>query len=179
MQLLFDFLPMIAFFVAYKFSDIFTATMVIIVVVILQTAYQWLRHRKVSPTMLISGVLVLIFGGLTLLIHDKTFIQWKPTVLYWLFAIALLASPLLGDRPLLQKMMGENVSLAPALWSRLNASWAIFFAILGALNLYVAYTYDEHVWVNFKVFGATALLIVFALGQSLWLANKMPAEERQ
>jgi intracellular septation protein len=175
MQLLFDFLPVIAFFAAYKLSgSIFVATAVIIVAVILQTTIQWVRHRKVSSMALISGVLVLVFGGLTLLIHDKAFIQWKVTVVNWLFAIAFIASRYFGDRTIIERLLGENLQLEPALWRRLNWAWGLFFLALGAINLYVAYNYPEAVWVNFKLFGVLGLTIVFALVQGFWLAAKSP-----
>jgi intracellular septation protein len=177
MQLLFDFFPVIAFFITYKLTgDLFAATAVIIVAVIAQTAIQWFRHRKVSSMSLISGVLVLIFGGLTLLIHDKAFIQWKVTVVNWLFALGFLASRFIGDKVMIQRMMGEHVQLEPALWRRLNWAWTSFFAALGAINLYVAYNFSEATWVNFKLYGMIGLTAAFAIGQGLWLANKMPAE---
>jgi intracellular septation protein len=178
MQLLFDFFPIIAFFVAYKVTDsIFVATGVIIVAVVIQTAIQWIRHRKVSTVALISAVLVLIFGGLTLLVHDKTFIQWKVTVVNWLLAAAFLASHYFGDKPLIERMMGENLSLERVLWRRLSWAWIAFFTLLGAINLYIAYNYPEAVWVNFKLFGLLGLTIVFALAQGVWLASKMPADQ--
>lgn len=177
MQLLFDFFPVIAFFVTYKITgNLFVATAVIIVAVIAQTAIQWFRHRKVSSMSLISGALVLVFGGLTLLIHDKVFIQWKVTVVNWLFALAFLASRLFGDKLLIERIMGENVQLDKALWQKLNWAWIAFFTALGAINLYVAYNFAEAVWVNFKLFGMLGLTVVFALVQAFWLANKMPAE---
>lgn len=177
MQLLFDFLPVIAFFVSYKVTgNMFVATGVIIVAVVLQTALQWVRHRKVSSMALISGALVLVFGGLTLLIHDKVFIQWKVTVVNWLFAAAFLASRWFGDKLLIERIMGENVQLAAALWQRLNWAWIGFFTALGAINLYVAYSFSEAVWVNFKLFGMLGLTVVFALAQAFWLAAKMPAD---
>lgn len=177
MQLLFDFFPIIAFFVAYKLSgDLFIATGVIIVAVIAQTAIQWFRHRKVSSMALISGVLVLIFGGLTLLIHDQAFIQWKVTVVNWLFALGFLASRFFGDKVIIQRMMGEQVQLDTAVWRRLNWAWIGFFTVLGAINLYVMYNFSLDAWVNFKAYGMIGLTVVFALGQGLWLANKMPSE---
>lgn len=176
MQLLFDFFPVIAFFVAYKLTDIYVATGVIIVAVILQTSVQWIRHRKVSSMALISGALVLVFGGLTLLIHDKAFIQWKVTIVNWLFAAAFLASLFFGERTLIERMLGENVQLERPLWRKLNVAWATFFSLVGALNLYVAYRFSEDVWVNFKLFGVLGLTLVFALAQGVWLASKMPAE---
>ncbi len=177
MQLLFDFLPVIAFFVSYKVTgNMFVATGVIIAAVVLQTAVQWIRHRKVSSMALISGALVLVFGGLTLLIHDKAFIQWKVTVVNWLFAAAFLASRCFGDKLLIERIMGENVQLEAALWQRLNWAWIGFFSALGAINLYVAYNFSEEVWVNFKLFGMLGLTVVFALAQAFWLATKMPAD---
>lgn len=177
MQLLFDFFPVIAFFVAYKLADIYVATAVIIVAVILQTTVQWVRHRKVSSMSLISGVLVLIFGGLTLLIHDKAFIQWKVTIVNWLFAAAFIGSMLVGERTLIERLLGESVELDRSLWRRLNAAWAVFFIVLGTVNLYVAYNFSENIWVNFKLFGVLGLTLVFALAQGLWLASKLPAEK--
>lgn len=176
MQLLFDFFPVIAFFVAYKLADIYVATAVIIVAVVLQTGIQWVRHRKVSSMALISGVLVLVFGGLTLLIQDKAFIQWKVTVVNWLFSAAFLASMLFGERTLIERMLGETVQLDRALWRRLNVAWALFFLVLGAINLYVAYSFSESFWVNFKLFGVLGLTLIFALVQGLWLASKLPQE---
>jgi intracellular septation protein len=178
MQLLFDFFPVIAFFAAYKVmgDNIFIATGVIIAAVIVQTAVQWVRYRKVSQMALISAVLVLIFGGLTLVIHDKAFIQWKVTVVNWLFAAAFLGSRFVGDKPLIERLMGENVTLDRALWLRLNWAWIVFFVALGAINLYVAYHFSEQVWVNFKLFGMLGLTFLFALAQGVWLSSKMPAD---
>lgn len=176
MQLFFDFLPVFAFFVAYKVGGIYVATATIIVAVLIQAALQWRKQRKLSPMMLTSTVLVLIFGGITLLVHDKAFIQWKPTVLDWLFAAAFLASQFIGDQPLVQKLMGGQVQLAPSLWRTLNLMWVIFFGVMGALNIYVVYHFSEAVWVNFKLFGMLGLTLVFVLLQGIWLAGKMPKE---
>lgn len=178
MQLLFDFFPVIAFFVTYKVTgNMFVATAVIIVAVIAQTAWQWFRHRKISQMALISGVLVLIFGGLTLAIHDKAFIQWKVTVVNWLLAAGFLASRFLGDKLLIERMMGENVQLQRPVWETLNWAWIVFFAALGAINLYVVYNFSEAAWVNFKLFGMLGLTFVFAIAQAVWLSSKMPAED--
>lgn len=177
MQLLFDFLPVIAFFVAYKLTDIFVATGVLIVAVIAQTGIQWVRHRKVSSMALVSGALVLVFGGLTLAVHDKAFIQWKVTIVNWLFAGAFLASNFIGERPLTERIMGESVTLERALWRRLSWAWIVFFLALGAINLYVAHNFPENVWVNFKLFGMLGLTLVFALAQGFWLASKAQRTE--
>jgi intracellular septation protein len=179
MQLLFDFFPVIAFFVAYKLADIYVATGVIIAAVIIQVAVQWFRHRKVSPMTLISGALVLVFGTITLLVHDKTFIQWKPTVLNWLFGAGFLVSQFFGEQPVIQRLMGANLTLERPLWIKLNLMWVAFFFVMGALNLYVAFSFEESTWVNFKLFGMLGLTMVFALLQGVWLSSKMPADEAQ
>lgn len=176
MQLLFDFFPVISFFVAYKLADIYVATGVIIVAVVIQMAVQWIRHRKISPMMLISAVLVLVFGTITLLVHDKTFIQWKPTVLNWLFAAGFLVSQFVGEQPVIQRLMGSNLALDRPVWLKLNLMWVGFFILMGALNLYVAFSFAESTWVNFKLFGMLGLTLVFALLQGVWLSSKMPPD---
>lgn len=176
MQLLFDFFPLIAFFVAYKFAGIFVATGVIIAAVLVQTAVQWVRHRKVSSMALISAALVLVFGGLTLWIHDEAFIKWKVTVVNWLFAAGFFISQFVGERPMIQRLIGTSVTLERRLWLQLNSVWAAFFLALGAINIYVMHSFSTDVWVNFKVYGLFGLTIVFALLQGVWLASKMPQD---
>ena len=172
MQFLFDLFPVIAFFVAYKLWGIFVATAVLIVGVLAQTAVSWIRHRKVSPMLLTSAVLVLVFGGLTLWVRDPAFIKWKPSIVNWLFAAAFLVSQYLRGPTIIQRMLGENVTLVPADWRRLNLVWVGFFLVAGALNLYVAYRFDEATWVNFKLFGLMGLTLAFALLQGVWIARK-------
>jgi intracellular septation protein len=173
MQLLFDLLPVVLFFVAYKLAGIYVATAVLIAGVLAQTLISWIRHRKVSPMLLTSAVLVLVFGGLTLLVHDAVFIKWKPTIVNWLFAAAFLGSQFMKGPTIVQRLMGEQMKLdSPALWTRLNLMWVVFFVVVGALNLYVAFNFSESTWVNFKLFGLMGLTLVFALAQGLWLARK-------
>jgi intracellular septation protein len=178
MQFLFDLLPVVLFFVAYKMADIYVATGVLIVAVLAQTLIMWIKHRKVSPMLLTSAALVLVFGGLTLLIHDATFIKWKPTIVNWLFAGAFLASQFVGGKTIVQRLMGEQVQLEPpSLWNTLNTMWVVFFVVAGALNIWVAYRYSESTWVNFKLFGLMGLTIVFALAQGMWLSRKLDQHE--
>jgi intracellular septation protein len=172
MQFLVDLLPVIAFFVAYKMAGIYVATAVLIVGVLAQTAVSWIRHRKVSGMLLTSAVLVLVFGGLTLLVHDATFIKWKPTIVNWLFAAAFLGSQFMKGPSIIQRMLGENVTLEPRDWTRLNLMWVAFFAFSGVLNLWVAFNFDEATWVNFKLFGLMGITLVFALLQGVWIARK-------
>jgi intracellular septation protein len=175
MQLLFDFLPVIAFFVAYKLANIYVATLVIIVATVLQVSVHWLRTRRVNPMHLVSAGLVLVFGGLTLAIRDAAFIMWKPTVVNWLFAAAFLASllPRFGGRPLVQRLMTTTeaeFNLSPALWRRLNWMWIAFFLVMGALNIAVFHYFDEETWVNFKLFGMLGLTLAFVVIQGFWIA---------
>lgn len=177
MQLLLDFLPVIAFFAAYKLADIYVATGVIIVAVILQVAVTWIVRRQLSPMLLLSAVLVLVFGGVTLAVRDKQFIMWKPTVLDWLLALAFLASQLrpFGGRPLIQRLMEASdaqIALGAASWRALNLMWVIFFAAMGAANLVVFRLFDEATWVNFKLFGMLGLTFLFIVLQSLWISAR-------
>ena len=184
MQLLFDFLPVIAFFVAYKLADIFVATMVLIVAVVLQSAVQWLRKRKLSSMHIVSAVLVLIFGGLTLVIHDKAFIMWKPTIVNWLFAAGFLASqlPAFGGKPLVQRLMTSaesGVDLSAASWRHLNQMWVAYFVLLGVANLVVFRNFAEATWVNFKLFGMLGLTLLFVVVQGMWISSRAQQSETQ
>ena len=183
MQLLFDFLPIIAFFVAYKFADIFVATVVIIVATVIQVSIHWIRTRRVNPMHVVSAVLVLVFGGLTLWIRDTAFIMWKPTVVNWLFAAAFLVSMWrrLGDRPLIQRLMNATdaaFELDPVLWRQLNWMWICFFALMGAANLAVFHYFDEATWVNFKLFGMLGLTLVFIIAQGFWISARAQRHDK-
>jgi intracellular septation protein len=172
MQLLFDFFPLLAFFVAYMVYDLYVATAVIIVAIALQIAYQWFRHGKVNKMLLISGALVGVFGGITLALRNPLFIQWKVTVVNWLFAAAFLGSQLFGQKTFTERIMGHAVELQPAVWRQLNTLWVINFAVIGALNLYVMYNFDEQIWVYFKTWGMIGLSVLMAVGQALWISAR-------
>ena len=135
-----------------------------------QIGWLALRRRKIDPMLWASLAIIVVFGGLTLALRDKTFIQWKPTVLYWLFA-AVLAGGALAGRNLIKAMMSKQIQLPEPVWARLNWSWIAFFAVMGAANLYVAYNYSESVWVSFKLFGGMGLMLLFVLAQGLVLAR--------
>jgi intracellular septation protein len=175
MQVLFDLIPLLAFFVAYKFGGIFVATGVVVVAVVAQAVVQWLTLRKVSPMLLTSAILVLIFGGLTLIFKDATFIKLKPTILYWLFSAAFVVTQFVGEKPLIELVLNEGISVERPIWRRANALYAVFFFAMGAANLYVAYYFSESTWVYFKfaLFGALA---VFTFAVAFWLFSKMPPE---
>ena len=179
MKVLFDLFPVILFFVAYKIWDIYVATAVAIAATFVQIAWVKFRHGKVDRMLWISLAIIGVFGGATLLLHDPTFIKWKPTVLYWAFAIALLSSDLIFKKNLIRTMMNEQLRLPEVAWTRLNWSWVIFFVVMGVANLYVAYNYSESTWVNFKLFGGFGLMVVFVILQALMLSRFVEHEERK
>jgi len=171
MKLFFDFLPIILFFIAYKTYDIYVATAVAIVASLILVAYTWLRTRKVEPMQLVSLGLIVVFGGATLWLQNPLFIMWKPSILYVLFAAAFLGSQFIGNKTLVERMMGSLMSAPQAIWHQVNIAWVSFFIALAGLNLYVAYNFDEATWVNFKLFGLMGITLVFMLAQGLWLGK--------
>ncbi len=173
MKFLFDLFPVILFFAAFSLTrDIYLATAVAMAATVGQVAFSWFKHRKVDTMQWVSLGLIVVLGGATLLLHDKSFIMWKPTVLYWLMGVGLLVSQAMGKQPL-KSLMGKQLTLPEAVWRRLSLAWVAFFAGMGALNLYVAFTFSEEVWVNFKLFGGMGLMLLFVLGQSVVLARYM------
>jgi len=170
MKFLFDFFPIILFFIAFKIADIYVATGVAIAATFVQVGWLKLRGRRVEPMLWASLAIIAVFGGATLVLQDETFIKWKPTVLYWLFG-AVLAGALVFRRNLIRVMLSEQVQLPDPVWSRLNLSWVGFFVFMGALNLYVAYSYPTDLWVNFKLFGGMGLMLLFVLAQALVLSR--------
>jgi intracellular septation protein len=171
MKFLFDIFPVVLFFAAYKIADIFVATAVAIAATFVQIAWVWVRTRKVEPMLWVSLAIIVVFGGATLLLRDETFIKWKPTVLYWLFGAALAIADHGFGRNLIRAMMGSQIVLPDRVWTRLNQSWVAFFAVMGVINLYVAYNFATDTWVDFKLFGGTGLMLLFILGQAAMLAK--------
>jgi intracellular septation protein len=195
-KLLFDLFPIIVFFIAYKIGDsnaeatrallaslglpqpvgvgekpgIYLATLVAIVASFGQIAWVKLRGHKVETMMWVSLGIIVLFGGATLWLHDESFIKWKPTVLYWIFAGIIFGAAALG-RNVIRKLMGEQMELPDPAWGRLNASWGVFFALMGVANLFVAFNFSTDAWVNFKLFGSLGLMLVFVIGQSMMLTR--------
>lgn len=177
MKLLFDFFPIILFFVAFKFYGIYTATAVAIAATLAQVGYSWIKQRKVEPMQWITLLLITVMGGLTLYFQDEQFIKWKPTVINWLFGIAFLGSQFIGQRPFVERMMSGNLELPSTVWKRLNLSWALFFISLGFANLFVIYNFDTETWVNFKLFGMLGLTLAFVILQAIFLSKYIPETE--
>ena len=171
MKFLFDLLPVILFFLAFKLYDIFLATAVAIVAAIAQIGWLWFCRRQVDKMMWINLAIIVIFGSATLISQDETFIKWKPTVLYWLIATVLLFSNLIFRKNLIQAMLEKQIVLPLFIWDRLNLSWFGFFLTMGCINLYVAFSFSVDTWVTFKLFGATGLMLVFIIVQMMMIGK--------
>ena len=178
MKFLFDLLPVIAFFVAFKYWGIFTATSVAIVTTVLEVAYLKIRGRKVDTMLWVSLGIIVVLGGATLLLHDETFIKWKPTVLYWLFALVLSGAMLGWKRNLIRSLLGQQVRLPDHAWNTLLWSWAGFFAAMGGINLFVAFHYSTDTWVTFKLFGGIGLMVAFVFAQALYLQRHVQEDPK-
>ena len=202
MKLLFDLFPVILFFAAFKYSEknpemaaswvaslmgsaavdpkiapILLATVVVIVATIAQIMWVAFRHGKVDKMLWVSLVLVVVFGGMTLVFQDESFIKWKPTILYWVFAGSMGFAALVMKKNAIKTMLGEQLTLPESVWTKVNLSWMAFFVIMGFLNLIIAFNFPTDVWVNFKLFGGMGLMLVFVLGQGFLLSKYV--EEKQ
>lgn len=202
MKFLFDLFPVILFFIVFKWGEgnaeaaqsfgqqflsglvsggqvtltqapILLATAIAIIATIVQIGYLLSRRRKVDGTLWLSFAIIVFFGGATIYFHNETFIKWKPTVLYWCFAAALLFSQIFLKKNLIRTMMEKQMSLPDGIWRRVNLSWVAFFMTMGLLNLYVAFNFSTATWVNFKLFGGMGLMFVFIIAQSLILSKYM------
>jgi intracellular septation protein len=177
MKLLLDFLPVVIFFAVYKYTnDIIISTAVLIPATALQVAYTWVKTKTIEKMHIITLVLVIALGGLTILLNDKTFIQWKPTIVNWLFALVFLGSHFIGKRTIIEIMMSSNISLPKKIWRNMNVSWVFFFIFSGAINIYVAYSFDEETWVNFKLFGLLGITFIFIILQGIYMTRYIKEE---
>jgi len=199
-KFLFDLFPVILFFVAYKLGSsnpeaaqsilgsfgvhtapggkpgIFLATLVAILASFIQVAWVRLRGRKVDAMLWVSLFIITVFGGATLWLQDETFIKWKPTVLYWIFAAAILGAAAFGKN-LIRSLTGGQMELPDAAWRQMNLSWGGFFAFMGVANLWAANYFSTDGWVNFKLYGSIGLMLAFVAIQSLMLAKYIDKEE--
>ncbi len=202
MKLLFDLFPVILFFIAFKYSEknpelaatwigsllgstavdpkqapILLATVVVIAATVAQIVWVRIRHGKVDKMLWVSLGLVTVFGGLTLAFQNEAFIKWKPTILYWVFAGSMAFSTLILKKNAIKAMLGEQMTLPDAVWSRVNLSWVAFFIFMGCLNLVIAFNFPTDTWVNFKLFGGMGLLLVFVIGQGMLLSKYVEEEK--
>lgn len=171
MKAVFEFIVVILFFITFVVTkNIIWATSIAVAAGILQAMYCWLKHRKMQTMQWVSLLLVVVFGGATIISHNEHFIMWKPSVLFWLMAVALGGAQLMGKN-ILKAAIGKEISLPPNVWLRLTIAWIVFLTFLGALNLWVAYHYTIAQWVNYKLFGSMGLLFVFVVVQTLYLSR--------
>ncbi|WGO82386.1 septation protein A [Arsenophonus apicola] len=178
MRQLLDFIPLIVFFIVYKKVDIFYASGALMIATALSMLAIYFIYKKIEKSSLITLVIVIIFGGLTLIFHSDLFIKWKVTVIYAIFSLALLVSQYFTEKPLIQRMLGKEIHLANEFWRKLNLSWAIFFAICALVNIYVAFWLPQDVWVNFKVFGLTAVTLIFTILSMVYIYKHLPKEQK-
>ena len=173
-----DLLPILAFFIVYKKFDIFYATAAAIIITVLQVLYSYLTSKKVEKVQIINLVVILVFGGMTILFQNETFIKWKPSVLYWVFGAILIFSKVVLKINLIQKFLSKQVMLPATDWDSLNVHWILFFLLMGFINIYIAYVYSLDTWVNFKLFGSTLLLIIFMIFQGVFIYKKGNIKEK-
>ena len=205
MKLLLDFLPILLFFAVFKYGQghkewassfatdhlgfmvsggvvdptqapVLLATLVVIVATFAQIVFLLARGKKVDMMLWISLGLVTVLGGATIWFHSDTFIKWKPSVLYWVMALAFWGSQFFAKKNLLQTLMGDQLDLPPPVWARLSMAWIAFFAAMGVINLAVAYSFSLDAWVNFKLFGGMGLMVLFTLAQGVYLSRHMKTE---
>jgi len=203
-KFLLDFFPVVLFFVAYKFfgdippefvdpvnslpfvtidpnepkDAIYFATLIIILSTIVQNIGHFLLFKKIEKMHIISLGILLVFGGMTLAFKDPLFIKWKVSIFNWVFAIVIIGSQFIGKKPLIERMMSHALDVPKKIWTQVNFSWGIFFALVGIVNIYVAYNYSEEFWVDFKLFGVLGMTFVFMIAQGIYLAkNALPEEE--
>jgi len=170
MKFLFDFFPILLFFGAYHYYDIYVATGVAMAASLLQVGGYWLVQRRFERMHLISLALIMIFGALTLLLQNPLFVMWKPTIVNILFALVFAASAYVGEKNLVQRLMEPVIQVPDPIWVRVNWAWVGFFLVSAVANIVVAYSFSEAVWVNFKLFGLMGLTFVFMIGQGVYLA---------
>lgn len=174
LNLFYDFIPVLLFFLAFKIYGIYIATVVGIVATALQVIITTLWKKKLDRKQLVTLFVFVVFGGMTLYFHNPIFVKWKPSIIFWIFGTVFLLSHFIGKKVLIQRMMEnmlEGKTLPASVWKRMNISWALFFLILGTINIFVAYHFSTDTWVNFKFYGILGLLMLFSILQAICLSR--------
>lgn len=181
MKQLIDFIPLVIFFIVYKIYGIYYASGALLVATPLALLATYLIYKHVEKVAKITCLIVMIFVSLTLIFHTDSFIKWKVTIIYALFALALLISQWFTEKPLIQRMLGNNqeIRLPDNIWVKLNSAWVIFFIACAALNVYIAFWLPLDVWMNFKVFGLTAGTLIFTVLSVIYIYKNMSKEPRE
>ncbi|EKO3431892.1 septation protein A [Vibrio fluvialis] len=177
MKQLLDFIPLIIFFALFKFYDIYVATGALIAATAVQVAVTYFMFKKVEKMQLITFVLVAVFGGMTIFLHDDNFIKWKVTIVYVIFALGLTISHMMG-KSAIKGMLGEEITLPETVWAKVNWAWVGFFSVCAVLNIYIAYQLPLDVWVNFKVFGLLAATFAYTLLTGIYIYKHLPKEQK-
>ena len=200
MKFLFDLFPVILFFAVFKLAGnhpeqaqalaaslnyqadsqhlpVLLATATAMIATLVQIIWVKIRHGKIDTMLWISFVIILVFGGATLALHDESFIKIKPTALYWLFAAVLLFARILFNKNFIKSLMESKFSLPDQAWGKLNLAWSGLFIVMGILNLYFAWNFSTETWVNFKLFGTSGIMLVFIFAQALWLSKHIEADK--
>lgn len=176
MKLIFELLTLALFFGIFKVYGIYPAIASAMGLYTAQTAFMWFKTRRVEPLQLGVLFMVIILGGASLIFQNELFFKWKPSVVYGLFAFAILITQRITGQAATQKLLDSVLSMPNGVWLRLDYLWTSFFTVLAGLNLFVAYSFDTQTWVYFKLFGTLILLVVFMLAQAMWLAPYMKEE---
>jgi len=172
-----DFIPLLLFFIAFKALGIFPATMVLLAATVMIYGGLWIVTRHLERNQWITLMATLAFGGITLLLHDVTYLKWKATVINWIFALVFLGSHFIGSQVIIERMLGHAITAPATVWKKLNVAWVIFFMLSGALNLYVAFTWSMDNWLSFKVFGNLGITLLFVVAQTLYLRPYLQSED--
>jgi intracellular septation protein len=186
MKFLFDFFPAILFYIVYKYSGDFTSlyqtaipetqgmvngVFVMILATILQLAYNWFRHNKIEKMHVVTLVLVVVFGGITIYLEDPVYLFWKVSIINWLFALVFAGSHFFGEHTIIKRMMSHAITLPDKIWTRLSIMWILFFSVVGFINLAVAYSVNFDSWMDFKLFGLMGMTISFIIIQAIYLSR--------
>lgn len=181
MHFMYDMLPVILFFVTFKWFGIYAATVVGMVATLAQVLITRMWRKKWDKTQLITFGVFLVFGSMTLYFHNPIFVKWKPTIVFWIFALCIVSSQLLTAKSLIQRLMEkvleDKAHIPPRVWKQLTWIWVLFFLVMGGVNLYIAYQYSNNAWVNFKFYGITSALFLVSILQSLYLMRYLPEDK--
>lgn len=183
MQLFYEIFPVFLFFLAFKFYGIYVATTVGIVATLIQVISNRIWFSRWDKKQLVTLFIFVVFGGMTLYFHNPIFVKWKPTIVFWVFALVILIYQLFTTKPLMQRLMQNMVedknNIPLHIWTKINIAWSLFFLLMGTINLYVAYYYSNNAWVNFKFYGITLALFIFSLVQTLFLIRYLPEKKHE
>lgn len=182
-----DFLPLIVFFIVYRYFDVFVATQALIAVTALTLAFLWYQFRKAGKTgfkaflqaekvPVFTFIMLLLFGSLTIYFHQFSFLIWKVSIIYGLFALILLVSQFIFKKPLIQTLLGKEINLPQQVWSKLNLFWTAFFILCAIANLYVGFTMPEATWVTFKTFVFPGIMLAATIFTVIYIYRFLPKE---